>query len=391
MLRVSYSFPHRIGVPGIGTTAWHQVNGLVQLGAQVTLYCGSCERPISGIHKVVETMTLARMKLPYRILGRLRAYQLHDLLVAHFLRRSHPRPDVVHCWPLGSLKTLQVARRLGVPSFLERPNTHTAHAYEVVADEHKHIGLPVPKEYTHAFNAKHLAREEAEYAAADWLLCPSDVVADTFTRRGFDPCTLLRHQYGFDPSLFTSAHRSATREERPFTAVFLGRCEPRKGLHYALKAWHMSGAAHIGRLLICGSFMEGYKNVLEPWLNHPSVEIKGFVPDPHRLLGSADVLLLPAVEEGSALVTYEARGAGCVLLVSSASGAICTPDHDSLVHAPRDVAKLSEHLRIAATQPQRLAELRANSLATASNLTWLKGASRLAECYSANRECASMT
>ena len=59
----------------------------------------------------------------------------------------------------------------------------------------------------------------------------------------------------------------------------------------------------------------------------------------------ADVLVLPSLTEGSALVTYEAQAAGCALLVSEAAGAPCEHRREGLVHAPGDVAALTEHFR----------------------------------------------
>src|SRR5688500_17126489 len=141
-LHVLYSFPLRIGVSGIGMTAWHQVAGLTELGVKVTLCCGTCERPIRGLHRLVETMRFAGLRVPYRILGQERSIRHHDAAAARLLRRLQPDVDVVHGWPRGSLKTLRAAREMGIPSVLERQNTHTAYAYEVVAEEHARLNLP---------------------------------------------------------------------------------------------------------------------------------------------------------------------------------------------------------------------------------------------------------
>jgi hypothetical protein len=46
--------------------------------------------------------------------------------------------------------------------------------------------------------------------------------------------------------------------------------------------------------------------------------------------------VLLTIEEGSALVTSEARGSGCVLLVSEAAAAICTYMQMALVHQVGD-------------------------------------------------------
>jgi len=123
--------------------------------------------------------------------------------------------------------------------------------------------------------------------------------------------------------------------------------------------------------------------VLEPLLAHPSVEAHGHVADPAALMRSCDVLLLPSLEEGSALVTYEARACGCVLVVSDHSGAPCADGVDALVHPAGDVAALTAHLRELAHDPERLAELRAASLAGAGELTWSRAGEALLAAYAA--------
>ena len=77
---------------------------------------------------------------------------------------------------MGARETLQTARRLGIPTVLERPNAHTRFAYEAVRDECERLGVALPADHEHAYNADILRLEEEEYALADRLLCPSDFV-----------------------------------------------------------------------------------------------------------------------------------------------------------------------------------------------------------------------
>src|SRR4030095_13895253 len=102
-----------------------------------------------------------------------------------------------------------------------------------------------------------LGREEAEYALADRLLCPSEFVAGTFLERGVARDQIARHQYGYAPEHIKLSRRP--REDSRFTVIFVGRCEPRKGLHYALEAWHQSGAAEEGRVIILGACVPGHR------------------------------------------------------------------------------------------------------------------------------------
>lgn len=362
-------------------TAWHQVNGLCEVGLRVKLYCGSCERPLPEAVWKSQTMKLGALKVPYRVLGAHRVYQIHDHLVARALRRNADGVDVVHCWPLASLKTLATARELGVPTLLERPNTHTRFAYEVVAAEHKKLGVALPRGNSHAYNEWRLRREEAEYALADRIACPSPFVAKSFRDRGFGDLKLSLHRYGYDPARFGPPVQDPGELGSGLVAAFVGRCEPRKGLHHTLEAWHGSGASRKGKLYICGSFIPGYREGLARLLDHPSIVEMGFVADMAAVMSRCHVLLLPTLEEGSALVTYEARASGCVLLVSDAAGAPCTHMHDSLVHPAGDCATLTRQLGMLLEQPSLFGLLRARSIAGIDSLSWHAAASRLSEVY----------
>jgi D-inositol-3-phosphate glycosyltransferase len=225
-----------------------------------------------------------------------------------------------------------------------------------------------------------LRREEAEYEAADLLLVPSPHSEQTFRVRGFAPDRLAPHAYGFDPEEF---HPDPARLERtgPLTYLFAARCEPRKGLHYLLRAWHDSGLAERGRLVICGTFVPGYREALAADLDHPSIELRGFVDDLGAVMRESDVFVLPSVEEGSALVTYAAQASGCAIIVSAAAGARCTHLEDGLVHEPGDVETLTRHLRLVDEDRALLSRLRRNGIETAAGLTWTAAGRNLLENY----------
>jgi glycosyltransferase involved in cell wall biosynthesis len=80
-------------------------------------------------------------------------------------------------------------------------------------------------------------------------------------------------------------------------------------------------------------------------------------------------------------VTYEARGSGCVLLVSDASGAVCEHMKNGLIHPSRDVEALTGHIRQLDQDRALLARLRAASGSDLDRLTWDEAGRRLAEIY----------
>lgn len=368
-VRVLYSFPHKLGAARICTTAWHQVDGVAKAGADLTVYTGSICRDFTPDIEVHTTLAWGKLRLPARFLGTRRMCSLHDAIVARKLKRLAGKIDVVHVWPLGALRTLKQAKRLGIPTVMERPNAHTRFAYEIVKKECEKLGISMPPGHEHDYNPAILAHEEEEYELADYLLCPSDFVARTFLERGFPAAKLLRHQYGFNEKQFYSDPK-ARAQHKGLTVLFAGGCAPRKGLHYALDAWLQSSAHKQGTFLIAGGFIPGYAERLAAQLAHPSVKVLGHRSDVPELMRKSDILVLPSIEEGSALVTSEARGSGCVLLVSDAAGAICQHNIDGLVHRAGDVGTLTQHFELLGGDRTRLEALRTNSLATIGQLTW---------------------
>ena len=379
-MRVLYSFPMRLGAGRVCYTAWQQVNGLAAAGAEILAMPASLARPVPEGVRVQPTLARGSFRVPYRVIGTMRAVALHDRIVARRLEKLAGQIDLIHTWPLGALETLKTAARLGIPTVLERPNANTRFAMEVVQAECDRLGVMLPPDHEHAFNEEKLRREEAEYKLATRLLCPSEFVRKTFLEKGYSPQKLARHQYGYDEKSYYSSQEP--RQEKPgLTVLFVGVCAVRKGLHFALEAWLQSPASKQGTFLIAGEFLPAYREKLKDMLAHPSVKALGHRSDVPELMRTSDVLVLPSIEEGSALVTSDARASGCVLLVSEAAGAICEHGVNALVHQVGDVAALREHLTMLHQDRELLERLRAESLRTAPGLTWRAAGVRLYEAY----------
>jgi hypothetical protein len=170
VLRVLYSFPMWLMLRGgVPTAGYYQVAGLVNLGVQVTLFCGAMLDPIKDLHYQRETLRFGGLKLPLGLVGIRRAAALHDRIVARTLPRIHEKDhiDIVHCWTSGALETLRTARELGIKTVLERPSSHTDYVFKVTEEECRKLGVRLQKSHYAAFNKKKLDHEEREFAAAD--------------------------------------------------------------------------------------------------------------------------------------------------------------------------------------------------------------------------------
>jgi len=379
-IRVLYSFPHKLGAGRICTTAWEQVNGLAGAGARVHVLTGTMAKGLGPGISVQTTLAWGKFRVPYRIVGDMRACAIHDYFVARRLSKLAGQIDLVHAWPLGALRTLATASGLRIPTVLERPNAHTRFAYEVVQAECERIGVSLPRSHEHAFNANVLRVEEEEYRRAYRLLCPSEFTAATFVDRGFARERLARHYYGVDQTFYHPGGRHQ-RGGKPFTALFVGVCAVRKGLHYALDAWLRSPASRDGVFLIAGEFLPAYAEKLSPMLSHPSVRVLGHRNDIPELMRKSEILLLPSIEEGFGLVCTEAMASGCVPLISDACTDLCKHMVNALVHRVGDVDGLTEHITMLYKRPEVLAHLRDSGIDAGPHVTWAKAGEKLLEVY----------
>lgn len=367
-VRVLYSFPHKLGADRICYTAWEQVNGLAAAGADLVVFPGVLHRRLPASVRVRPTLAAGRLRISYKMLGKMRALALHDYIVARRMEKLAGQIDIVHTWPDAALLTIAAAKKLGIPTVLERPNAHTRFAYEVVRKETERLGVILPSDDDYFYRQDVLEREEKEFDCADYLLCPSDFVVKTFVEKGISREKLLRHRYGFDEQRFYPD--TGVRDSGPgLTVLFVGVCAVRKGVHFALEAWLRSPAHRDGKFLIAGEFLRAYAEKV-PSLSHPSVQILGHRDDIPALMRKSDILVLPSLEEGFGLVVAEAMGSGCVPLVSDACTEICKHMHTGLVHRAGDVEELERQFTMLSQDRALLGRLRQNVLRVAANYTW---------------------
>ncbi len=379
-IRVLYSFPIKLGGGRVGCTSWQQVMGLAAAGADVLACPGVLHTPVAPNVRVWPTLSRGKVRISYKVVGRLRSYALHDWIVARRLEKLAGQIDIIHAWPLAALRTLKEAARLGIPTVYERPNSNTRYFYEVVQRECEQLQLTLSRNHEHQWNEQVLRLEEEEYRLATRLLCPSRHVAQTFMDKGYPVEKLARHQYGFDPNEFYPTG-SSRPVDRTFTMLFVGGLSPVKGLHYALQAWLRSPASRSGKFLIAGDATTEYVALLAPYLQDSSVRILGQRSDVPELMRQSDALVLPSLSEGFPLVVAEAIGSGCVPLISDRITDPCQHMKTALVHPTGAVDTLSDHITMLYSDRQLLEHLRAGCLKMASEVTWTAAGIRLLQVY----------
>src|ERR1700677_3099308 len=108
-LTVLHSFPHRLGKGRICTTSWYEIDSTAAAGANLIVMAGDSVRRFTRPVEVHTTLSLGKVRIPYRFLGARRMCAIHDWIVARrlpSLARTQ-KIDIIHAWPLGAMHTIR--------------------------------------------------------------------------------------------------------------------------------------------------------------------------------------------------------------------------------------------------------------------------------------------
>jgi glycosyltransferase involved in cell wall biosynthesis len=188
---------------------------------------------------------------------------------------------------------------------------------QIVSEEHARWNCPYPP----------IARHQHERMLrmlphVDYVLAPSAFVARSYAERGFAPAQILRNFYPLDLACFTPA--TQPRPQRPLTLISTGSLSLRKGTPYLLEAFRLvRRAVPDVRLLLTNAIAESVRPALEKYRDLP---IEWAPTLPHAALAerlrSADIFLLPSLEDGFARTVAEALACGLPAIVTPNTGAV---------------------------------------------------------------------
>ena len=305
--------------------------------------------PAFAVRRVVpapaKLVTLPWLEACRRLYPRLHLPGRADLFIATRFARALaadlPAADILVGWSGATLEAIAPARARGIKVVLERGSAHMAHQSEILAECHARWGVA-----WEATDPRLVARELAEYEAADLICTGSAFARDTFLTRGVAAAKVAVNPYGVDLSRFSPAAQPAGNRR----VLFVGSVGVRKGVPWLIQAFHT--LPRDWELHLVGPMERGFEAVLAQ-LDLDRVVMRG--PLPGAALAAeyraADIFCLPSVEEGFGMVILQAMASGLPVVASTATGG---PDagvdgRELLLVAPGDVGALAESLgRLAA-------------------------------------------
>lgn len=269
---------------------------------------------------------------------------------ARFVERSRPAgTDVLVGWSGATLEAIEPARRRGIKVVLERGSSHIAHQADVLAEEYARHGLSFTP-----VDPRMVARECAEYAAADLIAVPTSFAARTFIDRGVAAERLVVNPYGVNLDAFSPPPPRAPGG--PVRVLFVGRVGLRKGLAALLNAAKRLGSGIDLRLVgpleaEAAAMLAGAPD---------SVTVVGPVPGSAlpAEYRAADIFCLPSLEEGLPLTLLQAMASGLAAVVTPETGAqdMMESGIGGLIVPSGDGAALAEALaRLAGDAETRIA------------------------------------
>jgi glycosyltransferase involved in cell wall biosynthesis len=246
--------------------------------------------------------------------------------------------DLFHGWSGEALRSLRVARELGIPSVLEIPTWHRHKGNIVPPKTESEIAMekaPLPQRW---LNRLLISRQQSleEYELADLLLVLSEKAEETFEFAGFPKTKLFRLSRGVDVERFRPG-----KKPDDFRALFVGALIKRKGVHVLLEAWK---ALNLARAEL---WLAGYPHPeIEPYLQDlpSSVKILGFNERVEELYQQSSVFVFPSECEGSAKATYEAASCGLAQITTRESGDVVVNGLNGIIIPPNNPDALCEAL-----------------------------------------------
>lgn len=278
----------------------------------------------------------------------------NQITFAKFVASNPCESDIYMGLSGSSLEAGIKAKNRGSSYICDRGSAHIAVQDEILRTEHQILGLPYA-----GIDSRIIDREEQEYEHADVITVPSTFARDSFTAKGIPVTKLAQVPYGVDLSRFRPEGRP---DPGAFNVLFVGRVTVQKGIHYLLEAFQKFDHPN-KKLTVVGPFDPSIiKFFSSQGLIDPRVSFVGQVPQSHlvSMFSTSDVMVLPSLQEGLAMVMAQALACGCPVIASENTGAkdLFTNGREGYIVPIRDSEAILDRLNLISNNPPLAQEMR---------------------------------
>jgi glycosyltransferase involved in cell wall biosynthesis len=263
------------------------------------------------LHPWRELVRLAAQRLGWKdrggAIGIDSVYRAFDAAVACNLGQAR----MVYCYEDGALATFRAARDRGLPRIYELPIAYWETTRQLLLEEAERLPhwastLQAPDDAP-----EKLARKTEELRLANLVVCPSRFVQSSLP----EGTRSVVAEFGSPALPPRLAERPA---DGPLRLLFVGTMSQRKGLADLFAAMRLLDRRDV-ELSVLGTPLAPLS-----FYRHAGPHFRYESPRPHAevldLMDACDVLVLPSIVEGRALVQQEALSRGLPLLVTRNAG-----------------------------------------------------------------------
>lgn len=303
---------------------------------------------------------------PFSVIG---MYRHFDGRVAR--RLGEIKIDVAYAYEGSALQTFREAKKLGIVTIHEQPSSYWYWARNLLSEEAERNPefaglLPSLRD-----SIGHLEWKDEELRLADYVFVPSQHVRRTLA--GAVPDEKIR-VVSYGAPAVQRQKRVSLDPTRPLQVLFVGALAQHKGIGYLLDAVEMLGP-QVELTLV------GRRFRVNPRVDAACNRWRWFETLPHSrvldLMQEVDVLVLPSLTEGCALVVLEALACGLPVIVTPNTGSLefVRDGCEGFVVPICRSDAIADRLNILNLDRELLAEMSRKAHATAVEKSW--------ECYRA--------
>lgn len=373
---VLYAIAADFGGPGIGNTAYRAATGLARAGM---LGCVAC---LSARPTEIDDAIVARFPFApdgfRRLVGDKLYYEAKnrwfDARLRGLLKEEGDRIRSIHAWNSQATDSLRLARDRGLRVVVERASSHIHTQTRILRDAYARLGIRYEPT-----GPRVIERCLRDYERADIVTVPSPFAYRSFVENGFPESRLALLPFGADIRPDTPQADPARRD--PFTVLFVGQVGVRKGVLDVLAAWDRLRLPD-ARLVLVGGEEPVARRLFDPWRGRANVVFAGFSDRVSEHMAAAQVFVFPSLEEGSALVTYEAMAHGLPMIVTEQAGSVAGADASALFVPAADPDAVARALKRLYDDPDAASVLGTAARRRVEGFTWDDYGRRVAALHS---------
>lgn len=244
-------------------------------------------------------------------------YQQLDKKVSRRLKNLGSGTGAVYAYEDGALHSFKVAKELGLKCIYELPIAYWETGRKLMQQEADRLpNWAITLGGGIRNSAAKLERKTKELELADVVIVPGKFVMDSLPKWAKSKQIIIS-PFG-SPQTFKNKVFPKQNLQKPLRVLFVGSMGQRKGLGDLFLAMKLIKKENV-ELVVLGSLlapMEFYRNELQNFVYEPCRSHE----DVLKLMQTCDILCLPSIVEGRALVMQEAMSQGLPLIITPNTG-----------------------------------------------------------------------